>query len=170
MLQAIAGISPSTLRETTIITVWPSVARFGIGRLLGGWYDIKAGGYIFTVGNLLALVFIPVSLVLYFAKVLPWIATRYRLTNRRVIVEKGWELAEDKFVELDRFDTIDVVVQPGQRWYKAGDLIFRKANVETFRLEGVSRPEAFKQICWKAHRAHVTVRAALEREKHAVVA
>jgi hypothetical protein len=168
MLQPIAGVSPSALQETTIMTVWPSVARLAVGRWLGGLYANKTGGYIFTAGNLLALVFIPLSIVLYFSKVLPYIAARYRLTNRRLIVERGWALTPDKWVDLDRFDAIDVVVRPGQAWYAAGDLVFRLGNLETFRLEGVSRPEAFKQVVWKAHLSHVSVQKILTRQMAAV--
>jgi len=60
----------------------------------------------------------------------------------------------ERWVELSRFDAIDVIVRPGQAWYPAGDLIFRKGQVETFRLEGVSRPETFRQTCLKAHHGY----------------
>jgi hypothetical protein len=163
-MQAIAGISPSTETETTIMIVWPSVARYWLGRWFGGWYENKAGFFVVTVGNILALILIPVSIVLYFLKVLPWIATRYRLTNRRLIVERGIMPVADRFVDLDRFDAIDIVVRPGQRWYKAGDLVFRKGNVETFRIDGVSRPEAFKNVVWKAHQSYVAVRRELQKQ------
>ena len=49
---------------------------------------------------------------------------------------------------------------PGQAWYHAGDLVFKLGNVETFRLEGVSRPAAFRETCLKSHLAHSTVKAA----------
>ena len=51
------------------------------------------------------------------------------------------------------FDAIDVQVMKGEGWYHAGDLVFRRGTVETFRLCGVSRPEAFRQTCMKAHLA-----------------
>jgi len=43
----------------------------------------------------------------------------------------------------------------------AGDLIFRLGATETFRLEAVSRPEAFRQVCLKSHRAYVGVKQAI---------
>ena len=82
-------------------------------------------------------------------RIAPGIGTRYRLTNRRIIVERGLTSVEDKAVDLDRFDTINIDVQPGQAWYDAGDLVFKLGNVETFRLEGVSRPAAFRETCLK---------------------
>lgn len=161
MPQPIAGVSPAETKEMTVMTVWPSVALYGVGRWLGRqyarrWPDV----YIFRVGNLLALLFIPVALVLYFMRVAPVIGTRYRLTNRRIIVERGLTGAPETYVDLDRFDTIETDVRPGQSWYDAGDLVFRQGSVETFRLPGVSRPEAFRQTCLKAHMAYVGVKKA----------
>jgi hypothetical protein len=113
------------------------------------------------VGRLLALVSIPFMLALYFLMRLPrfpgiligirnpW-CSHYRLTNRRVVVENPFG-NEIKSVSLDRFDAIDTVVQPGQAWFKAGDLVFRLGQTETFRLFGVPRPETFRQTCLKAN-------------------
>jgi hypothetical protein len=162
----IAGVSPAQTREVTVMTVWPSNASFGLGRLLGQGYAITWPDlYIFRLGNLLALLSIPIALVLFFMRIAPGIGTRYRLTNRRVIVERGLASTLDKAVDLDRFDAIDVEVQPGQAWYNAGDLVFKLGNVETFRLEGVSRPEAFRQTCLKAHLAHKGVKEVRERRR-----
>ena len=162
MKQAIAGVAPPEFDEVTVMTVWPSNAAFGIGRMLGSLYSIQAGFYIFRLGHLIALASIPVAAVLFFLRVAPFFATRYRVTNRRVIVERGISGQEEKFVDLDRFDEIDVVVQPGQAWYSAGDLIFRNGETETFRLAGVSRPESFRQVCLKARNGFVGVQEALK--------
>jgi hypothetical protein len=163
-VQPIAGVVPAEFRETTVMIIWPSVARYGLGRTLGGlfaitWPDV----YIFRLGNLIALLAIPVALVLYFMRIAPFIGVRYRLTNRRIIVERGLTGALDKAVDLDRFDNIAIDVLPGQAWYHAGDLVFKLGNVETFRLEGVSRPAAFRETCLKSHLASSTVKAARRR-------
>lgn len=159
--QPIAGVVPAELRETTVMTVWPSVAMYPIGRAMGTMFAIRWPDiYIFRLGNLIALLSIPVALVLFFMRIAPVIGTRYRLTNRRIIVERGLSGVLDKAVDLDRFDTINIEVQPGQAWYDAGDLIFKLGNVETFRLEGVSRPAAFRATCLKSHMAHVGVKKA----------
>ena len=65
---------------------------------------------------------------------------------------------EIKSISLDRFDSIDVVVEPGQAWYKAGDLVFRLGPVETFRIAAVPRPETFRQTCLKANMSFVGVK------------
>ena len=145
------------------MNVWPSNAAYGIGRLLGRAYELQLGFYVFTVGNFIALASIPVAMAIYFFRVAPFVGARYTLTNRRVIVERGWSHTAERWVDLDRFNRIEVVRLPGQRWYDAGDLVFYNDNTETFRLPGVSRPEAFRQVCLKAHHARVGIQAALAR-------
>jgi hypothetical protein len=169
MDQAITGVSPASVKETMIMTVWPSNAMYGVGRALGQAYAIEFPGiYIFKLGNLFALLSIPIALVLYFMRVAPFVGRRYTLTNRRVIVYRGLQVEEERSVPLDRFDAIDVVVRPGQEWYDAGDLVFRMGNTETFRLVGVSRPRAFRAQCIKAHMAYVGVNKVLQRQLAAV--
>ena len=164
MPQPIAGVSPAETKEMTVMTVWPSVAMYAPGRWLGRQYGRRwPDVYIFRIGNLLALLFIPVALVLFFMRVAPGIGRRYRLTNRRIIVERGIVGVEERYVDLDRFDTITIDVLPGQEWYDAGDLVFSQGNVETFRLPGVSRPEAFRHTCLKAHMVHVGVKKARKK-------
>jgi hypothetical protein len=164
--QPIAGVYPAESREVTVMTVWPSVAKYPLGQALGRLYAIRWPDiYIFRLGNLLALLCIPLSLPLFFLRIAPGIGTRYRLTNRRVIVERGLVGSEDKAVDLDRFDTIDIAVQPGQAWYDAGDLVFKLGNVETFRLEGVSRPEAFRATCLKSRMAHAGVKRIRQQQR-----
>jgi hypothetical protein len=67
-----------------------------------------------------------------------------------------------KSIDLDRFDTIEIDCKPGQAWFAAGDLVFKRGDVETFRLEGVSRPESFRQTCCKSAMSYVGVREALD--------
>jgi hypothetical protein len=162
MKQAIAGVMPSQVGEATIMTVWPSIAATTIGRFFGQMFAIRAGFRFLTVGNLIALASIPIMLPLYFLRKVPLWVERYRLTNRRVIVERGVRGRIQQFVDLDRFDAIDVIVRPGQEWYPAGDLVFRRGPTETFRLRGVLRPETFRQTCLKAHQAYVGVRKAVQ--------
>ena len=249
MKQAIAGVSPPNAEEVTVMHVFPSIARYPSGQMLGKLYSIDVGVSIFTLGNFIALASIPHALALYFYRLLPsvfgipWHGSSYRLTNRRVIelrnevsfgvcprwvrmaavatlivtgglgfltlimlseylLEWGWPatitkwalivvfclmvisgivalLAETlgesvpmpgirfdavvKSIGLDRFDTIDIDCKPGQAWFAAGDLVFKRGDVEAFRLEGVSRPESFRQTCFKSHMSYMGVKQALDR-------
>ena len=154
------GVVPPSVSEATVMTVWPSVASTGLGQALGRLYRIREGFGPLSIGRLALLATIPVGLGLYLSMRLPWAIRRYRLTNRRVIIEKGVNPKVEQYVDLDRFDAIDVVVGPGQEWYAAGDLVFRRGQVETLRLPGVSRPESFRRTCLETRQAYVTVAAA----------
>lgn len=159
--QAIAGVAPVALGEVTVMSVWPTIASSGMGRFLGRLYSIRAGIGILTVGKIFMALTIPIAMALFSMGIAPFVCRRYTLTNRRVVIQKGLTAVDDQYVDLDRFDSIEVVVLPGQAWYPAGDLVFRKGNVETFRLSGVSRPETFRQTCLKARQSYVGVKRAI---------
>ncbi len=165
MPQAIAGVAPPEVVEVTTMTVWPSMAATPIGQILGRLYSIQIGiGSVLTIGNLIALAAIPLAIPLYMMGRLPFLGRYYRLTNRRVVIERFYPPQEDRWVGLDNFDAIDVEIKPGQEWYPAGDLVFRKGNVETMRLLGVLRPETFRQTCLKSQRSFMGVQRALEAQ------
>jgi len=157
MRSAITGVAPSQLVEVTIRTVWPSTAMFPPARALSRLYSIRAGWGIFKVGNLFMLLAIPLALAMYFFRLLPWVIRRYTLTNRRLIVQQGIFAKPERWVELDDYDTIEIDVLPGQEWYRAGQLIFRNGDVETFRLAAVPYPDSFRHTCLAARNAFVEV-------------
>jgi hypothetical protein len=173
MKQAISGIAPSQLKEVTVMTVWPSLSATTFGRWWGRLYAQDVGFRVFgvplTLGRLMALASIPFMLPLYFLMRVPRIfffvgprnplCWQYRLTNRRVVVE-NFLAGEIKSVALDRFDSIEIVVEPGQAWFKAGDLVFRQGSTETFRIWAVPRPETFRHTCLKARMSFVGVQQA----------
>lgn len=167
MKQAIAGVAPAESAEVVVMVVWPSIARFSSGRLLGMLFGIRwPDVYIFRLGNLFVLPSIPIALLLYFWRLMPGIGRRYALTNRRVVVQTAITAIDLAAIELDGFDSIEIDVLPGQAWFNVGDLNFRRDGKEVFRLAGVSWPEGFRQNCLKSHLAYVGVRQALVRELH----
>jgi len=161
--QTIAGVSPPSVAETTVMTVYPSVAATGLGRSLGRLFRIRDGIGPLSIGRLALLASMPIGLALYLSMRLPWAIQRYRLTNRRVLVERGVVPKIQQFVDFDQFDSIEVVVDPGQEWYAAGDLVFRKGQTQTFRLPGVSRPEVFRRTILEVQRGYRGV-AAIQAE------
>jgi hypothetical protein len=163
MLQSIAGVAPPAVSEATVMTVWPSVGSTSLGQALGRMYRIKEGFGPLSIGRMALLATIPMGLMLYLSMRLPWAIRRYRLTNRRVTVERGISPKIEHYVDLNRFDAIDLIVNPGQEWYGCGDLVFRRGSIETLRLSGVSRPEPFRQTCLKVRQSYVSV-AALQPE------
>ena len=155
--QMISGVVPPAVAEATVMVVWPSVGSTGLGQALGRLYRIKAGLGALSVGRIALLMTIPAGLLLYFSLRMPWALRRYRLTNRRVTIERGITPRVEQYVDLDRFDAIDLVVHPGQEWYDCGDLVFRRGQIETLRLAGVTRAEPFRQACLKVRQAYVSV-------------
>ncbi|HFB97550.1 MAG TPA: PH domain-containing protein [Bryobacterales bacterium] len=162
MTTPIAGVVPLEEKEVTVATFWPSIAVYPFGRTIGrlgllAW----PGVYIFRIGYLLAVLCIPIAIALYFLRLAPRFGRRYVLSNRRIAVKEGITDAEIKSLDLDRFDTIDIVTHPGDAWYHCGDLVFREGKVETFRLNAVPRPEVARETFLQARLAYVGVRNAL---------
>ena len=158
MNQPIAGVTPPEKREATVMTVFPTLGAYAPGRLMGRLCRLQWGLGFFTLGKLLAVLLIPFAVGLFAFSLLPGVITRYRLTNRRVAVQTGLRAIDRRWVDFDRFDTIDIEVLPGQEWYPCGDLIFRRGAIETFRLRGVSRPETFRHTCLAARRGYLGAR------------
>lgn len=155
--QVISGVVPPSVAEATVMTVWPSVGSTSLGQWLGRFYRVKLGIGPLSVGRITLLLTIPLGLVLYLSLRVPWAIRRYRLSNRRVSIERGILPSVDQYVDLDRFDEIDLVVQPGQEWFDCADLVFRRGQIETLRLSGVTRAEPFRQACLKVRQAYVSV-------------
>ena len=109
-LLPVSGVVPPSVAEATVMTVWPSVACTTIGQVLGRLYRIREGFGPLSFGRMALLATIPVGLGLYLSMRLPWAIRRYRLTNRRVMIERGVNPKVEQYVDLDRFDAIDVVV------------------------------------------------------------
>jgi hypothetical protein len=164
MKPPLPGVFPPDLGEVTAMTVWPSIGSHWLGRLIGRLCASRVGMGIFTVGNFWALATIPFSLVLYFWLRMPYLAKRYTLTNRRIIVCKGLAPRDDKWVELDEFDSCEIETLPGQAWLRSGDLVFHHGEIELLRLAGVVRPNVFKNVCLNAQRALLLVRKIVQEQ------
>ncbi|HMP06964.1 MAG TPA: hypothetical protein PJ982_11480, partial [Lacipirellulaceae bacterium] len=103
MKQSIPGVVPDNVAEVTIAYVWPTLGATAYGRWWGRRFANPIGITLFgiplTLGRLMALVSIPFILPLYFHMLVPRLpgivfgfpnpaCRRYRLTNRRVLVER----------------------------------------------------------------------------------
>jgi hypothetical protein len=156
--------APHETREIAAMTVWPTIGATAAGRWVGGLCGMQWGfTRVFTLGNLLALLTIPVSLAVFFWQLMPVVARRYTLTNLRLVVYRGLRPVEERSIGLDQFDAVEVQVLSGQEWLQAGEVVFRRAGSEVFRLSGVPRPEVFRQVCLKSQRAVLSVRRVFEQ-------
>ena len=136
-----------------IMTVWPGIGSMALGRWVGRLAGNRLGYGFFTLGKLLALATIPVSLAVYLWRLMPGASRRYTLTSGRLIIQRGLTAKDGPSIGLAEFDSIQVALLPGQDWLHAGDLVFQRDGKEVFRLCSVSRPEAFRQVCMKARNA-----------------
>jgi hypothetical protein len=162
--------APSTIlpRETAVMTIWPTIGATVPGRWVGRLAGIKLGiGRFFTLGKLMAVATIPVSLAVFCWQLMPVVCRRYRLTSRRIAVQRGLQPADERAIGLDEFDAIAVQVLPGQDWLHAGEVIFQRGGAEVFRLSGVSRPEVFRQVCLKAQTALLSVCRVIQQQAKA---
>jgi hypothetical protein len=166
----IAGVHPPAIREATVAVVWPSISAGGRGRLLGQISSNRWGFRLFgvplTCGTAFAILTAPLAALLYVGWKAPrWPllvvgprnprCRRYRVTNRRVLVESSLENESpvEAQLPLEGFDEVHVDVRDGQGWFDAGDLVFLADGHERLRLAGVPRPETFRQIVLKTQRA-----------------
>ncbi len=162
---AISGVSAST--EAEIMTVYPSIAAFGLGRALGSLYDcipLRIMGV--KLSNLLlVLPTAPLPALMYFWQKV--FGQKYVLTNRSFQV---WHsLGSRKISQVALSDVTEVIVRqlPGQQFYKAGDLILvgGKGNEEIMTLAGVPYPHVFRQTILEARDSRQMVAKSLETIK-----
>lgn len=158
--QAIAGVSPSRATERTVTYEVPSIGKTWLGRGLGMLFEALPPvglGSVITIRGIAILLAIPLLLLASALLFLPFLCVRYRLTNRRVLIETGYTGRLIAEIPLDGFDQIAVDVLSGQAWTYSGDLVFTKSGQEVFRLPSVLRPQNFRHSCDDAHRVFVAL-------------
>ena len=152
--------------ESTLTVRWPTITATAPGRLAGRFATVGPNfGTTVSLGVLLSVVTLPISLAVYAWQLMPVVARRYRLTDRRIVVQRGLTPVEHESITYDQFDEIEVETLSGQAWLHAGELVFKYAGQELFRLSGVSRPEIFRQVCLEAQNARLAVDRVLAQQQ-----
>lgn len=142
--QAVTGVVPPQLGEAIIREVWPSVATSaavaGLGRMLTRT----------IIGAPLAwLMMAP----FYFKKVLPFLATRYTLTNQRVMIQRGLKPEPSESVQLTEIDDVALEKDANSQFFRAGTLKILSQGKEVLVLPGVPEPESFRHAILNACQA-----------------
>ncbi|HEX4592403.1 MAG TPA: PH domain-containing protein, partial [Gemmataceae bacterium] len=146
--QAVTGVTPPQIGEAIIRDVWPSVAAYpgpaGLARACYRTIVLAPIGW---------FVLAPI----YFMKLLAvmpglhGLATRYRLTNRRLMICKGMKPVPDKEVPLDRIKDVKLVTDANSEFFVAGTLDVIDANGQTMlTLPGVREPESVRHAILQA--------------------
>src|SRR5579863_2116354 len=133
--QAITGVIPPGVAEAKIREVWPSVASVsavaGLGQKL-------------TRTIILAPLAWLIMSAVYFGKLLPFAASRYTLTNRRLMIRRGWKGIPSHEVPLARIDAVRVVNDAHSDFFRAGTLEILEGGAVVLTLHGTPEAEAFR--------------------------
>ena len=140
----IISMSTPDPRGTRIREIWPSVARSpaiaNLGKLLTNTIILAPLGWLLMAG-------------VYFGKVLPFLAVRYLLTDKGIMIVRGWKGRVSRQVALADID--DVKLDPA-----SVDQFFRSANLDVIRdgkvamtLTAVPDAEAFRHAILAARNA-----------------
>lgn len=144
--QVIAGVMPPELGEAKIRESWPSVAASpaiaGLGQAL-------------TRTIILAPLAWMIMALVYFGKVLPLFARRYTLTNRRLMIRRGWKGKVSHEVALADIDEVRVQSDVNSRFFRAGTLEIISKGQVVMILAGVPEPDSFREAILNACAAWV---------------
>ncbi len=134
--QAVAGLMPPQLGEAMIREVWPTI--------------MDAQSAIASLGSRLikTIVLAPLGWLLngllFGKKFMPVLCKRYTLTNRRLMVRRGWKPAPIHEIALKDIDDVRLVADSYEAFYRSGDLEVLSGGKVVLKLTGVPEPESFR--------------------------
>jgi hypothetical protein len=149
--QAVAGLMPPELGEAMIREAFPAV----VDRM--GWLARAGKGLVRTVFAApfgFALLAIP-----FLLKFAPFICKRYTLTNKRLMVRRGWKPKPRQEIPLADIDEVRYDPTSADSYFRSGTLeVLGKGEVR-LRLTNVPEPEGFRQAVLNAVKAWVPEKA-----------
>jgi hypothetical protein len=148
--QAVTGLVPPQLDETTIRVVWPSVATSpavaGMGRAM-----------------MRTIILAPLAWLMlapfYFKKILPGLARRYTLTNRRLMIQRGWKRKSPQEIALSEIDDVRLNPDSYDGFYRTANLEIISKGQVVLTLLGVPNAESFRHAIVNAYKAWVPGKA-----------
>ena len=148
-VQAIAGVSSSS--EARIMSEFPSVGAWGIGRLIGQLMDsipIRILGVKLSY-LLFGLPLAPLGMLLFLLN-RPF-GSRYILTNRTVQIWSAMGTQRTSAVDLGEIADVVLDQLPGQAFFRCSDIRLKAADGKTIlRLAGVADPGPFRNAIQSA--------------------
>jgi hypothetical protein len=135
--QAVSGLMPPQVGEAMIREVWPTL--LGVSSALAG-----------LSGKLMRSVFLApfgwmLNGLLFGRKFAPFLCRRYTLTNRRLMIQRGWKPAPTHEVALKDIDDVRLIADTYDAFYRSGDLQVIFGGKEVLKLTAVPEPESFRQ-------------------------
>jgi hypothetical protein len=144
--QVVSGVMPPQLGEALIRQAWPSVASIPAAASLGRKLMLS------RIGAPLAWMMLA---PLYFKKILPFVATRYTLTNRRVMIRRGLKPVPVHEVALADIEDVRVVRDDNSDFYRAATLEILARGQVALTLPGTPEAESFRLAIFNACKAWV---------------
>src|SRR5260370_38812311 len=148
-MQAVTGVTPPQEKEALIREVFPSVVASPLpGAKAGarlGWILIRS-----IIGAPLAWALL---IPLYFAKVMPFLAKRYTMTIRRLMLRRGLRPKPTHEVALAEIEDVHILKDADSDFYREGTLEIMSGGKPVLTLEGVPEPESFREAVLNACRA-----------------
>jgi hypothetical protein len=149
--QAVTGLVPPQNAEARIRMAWPSVQAFPAVAHLGRRLTLSI--FLAPLAWLLMAPF-------YFRKILPFLATRYMLTNRRLMIMRGLKPTMAQEVSLADIDDVKIVKDGNSTFFRAANIEIVSGDKVVLTLRGVPGPEAFREAVRNACMAWVPGKAA----------
>jgi Bacterial PH domain len=149
-MQAVTGVVPPDVSEARIREAWPSVAAFpalaSLGRALTATIVLAPLAWLLMAS-------------VYFGKLLPFLACRYTVTNRRVMIRRGWAAKPRQEIALADIDEVRVLTDANSDFFRAGTIEILAKGQVALKLHGVPSPESFRHAILNARNAWVPGKA-----------
>jgi hypothetical protein len=143
--QAVAGLMPPQLGEAMIREVWPTIM------------DVSSAVASLSRRCMQSMFLAPLgwafNLLLFGKKFAPIVCKRYTLTNRRLMVQRGWKPAPIHEVALKDIDDVTLEGNSYDAFYRSGHLDVMSGGKVLLKLTCVPEPESFRQAILNAVRA-----------------
>ncbi len=141
---AVTGLMPPQRGEALIRETWPGVE------------DVPAvAGLAHTLMRTVVLA--PVAWLLlapcYFKKILPFVAKRYTLTNKRIMIRRGLKATPSHEVALQDIDDVRIAEGSVSPFYRSATLEVISKGQVALRLRAVKDPESFRRAILNARSA-----------------
>ena len=130
------GMTTPLNEEVMIREVWPSVTAVPAAAALG--QKLIRSIVLAPLGWLLLL---PV----YFLKILPFVAKRYTLTNRRLMIRRGLKATPAQQVTLEQIDDVRLVESSIDKFFRSATLEILSGEKVALSLPAVPEADSFRR-------------------------
>ncbi len=138
------------IQETRIREVWPTVARVpavaGLGKLLTKTIILAPLGWLLMSG-------------VYFGKIMPFIGIRYKLTDKRIMIVRGWSAKISQAIALAEIDDVQLDPATVDHFFRSADLKIISGDGIAMTLTAVPDAEAFRHAILDSRNAWAPGRA-----------